>query len=259
MSAVAAASAVPSTSPQSPSDRQAAQDLLAEWTRALNTRDLGALERVYADHVRFYGRSLTRAQVLESKRKALAATPNFRQLVLGAPSLEQDGDVTRVMFHKRSGPEDALRDVFATLVLRAGPRLLIAEETDATTEKRFAPVAATADEPTDCGSAVWALVDSTREAAKLSAQIEHNLKSFPEAADLHPGGMGPMTPAETGDGTYQIAMGVHHPERFEAYAWFTVMVDGRVRLTAYTLELDDAAVFPAPKALSAFQRLCAGK
>lgn len=234
----------------------AARAVLSEWTRALNDRDFAVLERLYAERVQFYGRSSTRAEVLLRKRQALAATPTFTQSVLGAPSVEQQGEVTRVTFHKRSGPKGRERDVFASLMVQTGPPALISEETDAVTQQRARPAVLPDSEPGDCDTAVWALVGSTREAAKLSAQIDHNLEQLTADEELNRGGMGPMTPRETGDGTYQIALGVHHPDRFEAYGWFTISAAGKVTLTAYTLELDGAEVAPSPAALSAFRRLC---
>lgn len=237
----------------------AAAAVLSAWTRALNERDLAALERLYADRVQFYGRSLTRAEVLTRKRQALAATPTFTQSVLGAPSLEPQGELTRITFHKRSGPKGKERDVFASLVLQAKAPGLIVEETDAVTEKRARPAATAESEPGDCDSAVWALVGSTRESAKLYARIDENLKQFPGDEELSPGGMGPMTPRETGDGTYQIALGVHHTDRFEGYGWFTITAAGKVILTADSLDLDGAEVSPSPEALREFRRLCAAK
>jgi hypothetical protein len=243
--------------PQSPTKPpQTPQEMLTEWTRALNEADLGALESLYAGRVRFYGTWLTRDEVLKRKRDALAATRNFKQAVLGNPSLEKKGDVSTLGFRKRSGPADAQHDVFATLVLRRSPQLLIEEETDAATEKRYGSASTSGDVPKDCVSAVWLMVDSTPVAERLYKDINRNLGGFPKEAELHPGGMGPLTPHETGDGTYELAIGVHHPERFEAYAWFTVDPTGKVTVSAFTLELSEATTTPSPEALRHFGRLC---
>lgn len=233
--------------------------LLAEWTRALNETDLAALRRLYSDRVQFYGASLGRDQVLEHKRRALTNARTFQQTILDKPRIARTGEVTRIAFHKRSGPKDAQSDALATLILVHEPRLLIEAETDAATEKRYGAAAPPSEVPTDCVNAVWQLVDSTPEAARLHQRIANNLKRFPAAANLRRGGLGPLTPSLTGDGTYQYALGVHHPERFEAYAWFTIQPSGAVTLYSWVLELTDAPVSPSSEALRHFKRLCPGE
>lgn len=69
--------------------------------------------------------------------------------------------------------------------------------------------------------------------------------------------MGPLMPNETGDGTYQVAVGVYHPERFEAYAWFTIDATGKITVSVFTLDRFDAPASPSPQALQSFKRLCA--
>lgn len=232
------------------------RQLLKEWTRALNAADLGALGRLYAERVRFYGISLARDEVIEKKRKALQATPTFAQEVTGKPRVEPKGDVIRVVFQKRSGPKGQQRDVLGTLVLRKAPPFSIVEETDAVTEKRYGRVRAAADAPKDCPAAVWFLVDSTPEAKRLFDKIEKNLKAFPPNAGMNPGGMGPIMPNETGDGTYEYSIGVHHPDRFESYGWFTVDATGKVTVSSWNLELDDVETSPSKEALAEFQKHC---
>jgi len=232
------------------------EELLREWTRALNEADLNALRRLYADRVRFYGVPLGREQVLEQKRQALSNARTFQQTVLDTPNSARKGEVTRISFHKRSGPTDAQRDTLATLVLDNGPPLLIREETDAATEKSHGARSRPSQVPTDCPSAVWLLIDSTAEARRLYEQIDSNLKSFTAGQNLNPGGLGPFMPSETGDGSYELALGVHHPERFEAYGWFTVHPGGKITISSGTLELLDAPVSPSGQALRDFKRLC---
>jgi hypothetical protein len=176
--------------------------------------------------------------------------------VLDTPTVHPEGESLRVTFHKRSGPKDAEHDVLATLLLSNGATPQILEESDAATDKRFQPKPAADPIPDSCESAVWFLADSTREVQRLNAIIEKNLKAFPESADLRSGGMGPFLPQETGDGSYELSIGVHHPERFEAYAWVSVTPMGQVTLSAYPLRLQDAKVAPSPEALRHFLRLC---
>ena len=65
-----------------------------------------------------------------------------------------------------------------------------------------------------------------------------------------------MTPAENGDDTYSLAIGVHHPERFEAYAWFTIDLTGRVTASGLAVDAQDAPLRPSRQALDQFKRLC---
>lgn len=232
------------------------EELLTEWTRALNASDHAALRRLYSDRVKFYGVSLGRDQVLEHKRRALTATPTFQQTIIDKPSVIRKDEVIRIAFHKRSGPKDAQSDALATLVLSDEPRLLIQEETDAATQKRYGAFTPRIAVPKDCASAAWQLVNSTAEAARLYEQIAKNLKRFAAATNLRPGGIGPFTPADTGDGTYDLAVGVHHPERFESYGWFKIRPDGKVTLYSWVLERTDAPVSPSSDALRHFERLC---
>lgn len=227
------------------------RELVAEWTRALNEADMPALERLYGERVVFYGSSLTRSAVLERKRKALAATPDFKQSVLGEPHFQAQGNLVRVGFRKRSGPAKAQNDVFATLVLRKGPHLVIQEETDAVTQKKMGPVVAP---PSDCAEAVWQLVLTTSEAKRTFRQIEQNLKGL--SADYRPGGMGPVPPDGTQSNAYDVAIGVNQPERFEAYAWFTIQPDGTMTISDMYHDLLDAPVFPSPESVADFKRLC---
>jgi len=205
--------------------------------------------------VKFYGQLLSRAEVIARKRKALAAAPGFKQQVIGNASYQEEGDDIRVGFQKRSGLPGALRDVRSTLVLAKGPHPTIREETDDATEKRFARTNEAA-KPDSCEAAVWALVDSTAFAKQLYATIERNLKQFPASDQLNPGGMGPFLPNETG-GTYDVWLGVHHPDRFENYAVFSVTPRGNISVSCVECETPSGPIAPAHSALEDFERLCA--
>jgi hypothetical protein len=233
--------------------------VLTNWTHALNDGNLSELERLYADRVLYYGSWLDRNHVLQQKRAALAATKGFTQSVLGSPHVEDEGDMVRVKFLKRSGSPNAQRDIFASLVLQKTSPFLIREETDAVTEKQYGNGAAFADAPKDCLSATWLMVDSTPAARRLYKAINENLKNFPKEADLRPGGMGPFMPSETDNGTYDLSIGVHHPERFEAYGWFSISRSGKVTVTSMTLDLSDAPTEPSNTALNSFRKLCSEK
>jgi hypothetical protein len=103
------------------------------------------------------------------------------------------------------------------------------------------------------------MVDSTPAASRLYKAINENLKKFPKEADLRPGGMGPFMPSETENGTYDLSIGVHHPERFEAYGWFSISRAGKITVTSMTLDLTDAPTEPSKTALNFFRKLCTEK
>ena len=103
---------------------------------------------------------------------------------------------------------------------------------------------------------MWALVDSTPFAKRLSATIEQNLKRFPASAALHLGGVGPFLPGETG-GSYEVWIGVHHPGRFENYAVFSITPKGETTVTCGQCDAPSGHIFPARSALDDFNRLCA--
>ena len=230
------------------------EELLTAWTAALNDANSSALEALYAERVKFYGQLLSREEVVARKRKALAAAPGFKQQVIGQPSYQDQGESIRVFFQKRSGRPGAQNDVRSTLVFVKTPRLEIAEETDAATEKRFSRSndAAKAD---SCDDAVWTIVGSTSFAKQLYAEIDRNLKGIAESEDLHAGGMGPFLPAETG-GTYDVWIGVHHPERFENYATVSVTPQGQISVSCVECEPPDGGIPAAASALADFKRLC---
>jgi hypothetical protein len=228
--------------------------LLSAWNAALNAGDLTALEALYADQVKFYGQSLARKDVLASKRRSLAAVPGFKQQLVGRPSYQDEGDSIRVSFQKRSGRPGAQGDVRSTLVLIKTPRFAIREETDAVTERRFSS-ASNGAKPDSCEAAVDALIGSTPFVSQLTAQIVQNLKEVPASEGLNPGGMGPFLPSET-DGTYEVWIGVMHPERFENYAVFSVTPKGEVTVTCIECEAPSEPLTPAHSALDDFKRLC---
>lgn len=83
-------------------------------------------------------------------------------------------------------------------------------------------------------------------------------KRFPESADLHSGGVGPFMPSETG-GTFEIWIGVHHPERFENYASFDVTREGETTVTCGQCEGPRGPLTTPRSALEDFKRLCANQ
>jgi hypothetical protein len=254
-SALASATTAGTSAPKVMPAPQTAEQLLTAWTAALNGADMTALSVLYADRVGFYGQSLTREDVIARKRQALTGAPGFEQQVLGQPSYEEHGDTVRVVFQKHSGVPGAQSDVRASLVLVKTPRLSIREETDVATEKRFSSASRDA-RPNNCEDAVWLLVDSTPFAKQLYATIDRNLKQFPESAGFRTGGMGPFLPRET-EGTFDIWIGVHHPERFENYAVFSVTPTGEITVHCGQCDAPRGRISAPRSAVDDFARLCA--
>jgi len=108
------------------------------WNGALDSHDVHALEGLYAEQVRFYGRSLPRLAVVASKRVALSAKSTFHQQIVGEIATTLEGETVTVEFQKRSGYAGKRLDVRARLRLDRidGGRLLIVEETDDVTQSR---------------------------------------------------------------------------------------------------------------------------
>ena len=254
-SAASSSSNAPSSNaPTATTAPRTAEQLLNAWTAALNAADMTALDALYAEQVKFYGQSLVRKEVIARKHRALAALPGFNQQVLGSPSYRDEGDRIRVDFQKHSGVPPVQNDVRSTIVIVKTPHLAISEETDAATERRFARASEDA-KPDSCDAAVWALVDSTAFAKKLYADIAQNLKAFPESDGFHIGGIGPFPLGETG-GKYQVWIGVHHPERFENYADFSVDAQGKIAVVCMQCEAPVRPISATRAALADFDRLC---
>jgi hypothetical protein len=249
------------TSKEGEERSRAPEELVGEWNYPHIEPDLDGFERLYAERVRFYGQSLTRAEVIERKRQLFARVPSFSQMVLSTMSIERKGELTRVGFKKRSGPEGAENDAFGTLVFGKAPEFFIQEESEAAPIKKFGGRSAFAAAPVDCDSAVWFLVESTPDAKWIQAEIDEHLRSLPKGTGPTAGGIGPLTPNETRDGTYLLAIGVHHPERFEAYEWYTVDADGNATESGSPrdpLRLDNE-LSPSTDSQRRFRELCQRK
>jgi len=139
------AALVASASTASTSLDREARSLVLAWNDALDSHNPAALEGLYADQVRFYGKSLLRSAVVASKRAALSAKSTFHQQIVGDISTKVEGDAVTAEFQKRSGSATKMLDVRARLELRRGDggRLVITAETDDVTEHRR-------DNPTSC-------------------------------------------------------------------------------------------------------------
>lgn len=247
-----APSAVITPSPGSP------EDLVLRWTRALNEKDLSGLSKLYAERVNFYGQWLSRDQVLKRKSEALQRTPDFEQTIVGQPQVTRSQGKVLVSFLKRSGSRTATTNVQASLRLVQTPELRIAEETDSPTQSRFTGDRAAPRTPAErCQLAVIALIESTADGQALARNIDRDIQQAPNKGELRAGGLGPMDPDSAEDDTFQYAMGVHHPERFESYAWFTVNArTGAITVSTITDQEPRTAEPDGKTALPEFLRWC---
>jgi hypothetical protein len=189
------------------------------WNDALNRKDIGALERLYAEQVSYYGQSLSGAEVVKRKRAALEKAPQFVQQIVGEIAVTEEQGKSVARFRKRSGVPPKLGEVDAQLRLAPaqGGAYVITEETDAVTEKRKS------SSPQTCEDAVEAAVGPAERAAM--ERIQRLVDKAPNRKELHAGGIGPIGPEANGDYIYTIMLGVHHPERFETMVAYTI--DGR--------------------------------
>lgn len=119
------------------------------WNDALSAHDLTTLASTYAERVRHYGKSGSRAQVVAQKKAALKAAPDFRQSIEHLAVERVDDAHARVTFDKGWTQAGKARSVKASvrLVLVAG-RWMIEEESDVKTDALTAkaPPVKTSDE-----------------------------------------------------------------------------------------------------------------
>lgn len=204
---------------QAPEDPAAAAVLA--WSNALDRHDLATLATLYADPLRFYGRTLTKAAVVGAKAAAFRKQPTFRQQIIGpiVSTRADDGTLTAT-FTKQSGDDGKLSQVAAKLVLRLGDggTWMVVEEADASS----VPAAAVGGCEEKVAEVVNALPEVKRAVADGQAAAD---KSRGRATF---GGMGPN---DDGDGGFTVSMGLHTEERFETLV--TYSVDGKGRLTVF--------------------------
>lgn len=183
------------------------------WDAALNRHDAAALAALYAPSVSFYGQTLPREKLVESKKKALGASPDFEQSLSNLNlASEADGSVSAT-FTKRSGPAKAQREVAARLRLNElNGNYVIALESDAPTDAR-------SDDNRSCMEVAMATAYALPEVDKL----------FKEApADARPGGL--SFPEEAG--RESAAIGFHHDDRFESVFYVEVQ-NGDLTVSEY--------------------------
>ena len=187
--------------------------VLVAWNEALDARDANRLEGLYDTKVLFYGKTKTSAQVIESKRVALARNPRFRQSVDNV-RIEPTDEGARILFRKRSGTE--LRSTIQarlTLVAKGG-NWTIAEETDAATDALFRR-----SNSETCEDAALAAAEGNPAIARDRARVA---KASP--------GIRPSSITEEGTAHSLYAnLGYMHPERFEG-RWTVTVENGELQI-----------------------------
>lgn len=208
--ASAASEASSAAQPKAPTrPENPAEKALSTWNSALDRRDEAKLAKLYAPHVRFYGVRKSLAEVLGAKHQAFERQPNFRQRV-GDVRIERTKKGFVVRFVKQSGADfSSVADARLRLEAATGGQLLITEETDATTDKRFGKK----NPPSDCYSTVSSGVAALSE---IETDNHHVTRENPDVA------AGGVLFSEE-PGKLEAAQGYFHPERFEPRWWIDVV------------------------------------
>jgi len=167
------------------------ESVVLAWNAALDGHDPGALEKLYGAKVRLYGREMSRADAVASKKKALEKQKGFKQLVVGITIDHGTGDRPRANFTKIVTSNGVAKSYAAYLVLATPTgKLEIVEESDQTTDANLKP----ADDDACAAAAASAAMGASKIGKSLSEPIT------PDQADAgctsH--GLMPM-PAEKND------------------------------------------------------------
>ncbi len=177
------------------------------WNSALDRHDTQALASLYAPRVLFYGKRKTVAEIVGAKSMEFSKDPDYHQRV-GKVQIEKTPKGYRVRFEKYSG-QNLASIVAARLVLEAeGDRLLIVEETDAATDKRFGKPAVTGCYPT------------VAETVASMPAVEEDMRKVTRSAP-HSKPSGILYNEEAGSLT--AAQGFFHADRFEPRWWIDVV------------------------------------
>jgi hypothetical protein len=213
--AASASGAVPATSAQPavpPRPQHPAEQVLTAWNSALDRRDADKLASLYAPRVRFYGASKSSEDIIKIKKAAFGRMPDYRQRVENVRITKQPKGF-EVRFDKYTSPK-LDEKIAARLVLEPaeGDRLLIAEETDSVTDRRFKRA-----EPAICADAALSAVAGHPVVQKDIKRVER------ESRDAHPAGVVYADEA----GKFEAAWGYMHPERFEP-RWWVDVVSGQI-------------------------------
>jgi hypothetical protein len=194
--------------------RDRAQQLLFAWNTASDSHDVDSLKALYASHVAYYGTKKTSDKVIQAKRSAFERSPKFRQRIDNL-RIEPSDQGFRVTFRKRSG-ENLDSVVNARLAMREeGERLVIAEETDAATDRMLERL-----EPKDCAAAALRAAEEHWVIVKDRARVA---REWPEAI---PAG---LIWTETPAGVVDARVGYILPHKFDP-VWSVTVEKGELAI-----------------------------
>jgi hypothetical protein len=236
----------PSSAPTPVEDDNAeAKKVVLAWSDALDRHEVSGLDGLYGERVRYYGRDLAKASVVEGKRRALAGDATFHQQILGDITAVSVRGASTTTFQKRSGPASRMRDVQAKVVLRrdGAGKLVIVEETDDVTEKAVAK-----QERSRCEEVASKVVNDLPEVKKAVAAAMKGAEGSDGAA--HFGGVD-VDDSDSPEG-FTRGIGLHTAERFTATVWYSVDGEGRLSVTVSGSDVTIGA-----KAMSAVEAACA--
>jgi ketosteroid isomerase-like protein len=215
------------------------QQAVVEWNRAFNQGDLEALEKIYGNRVLFYGKRLTRQEVIEKKRKALGDDPHFRQ-TLSNLSIVQGTSGFSAKFQKTGGAklDSTVRAKLVFSQTAQGPALVL--ETDATTE-----AALRIPKHLDCTGAAFTAVQTH---PVILADRRRVAKEYPAASPFGLIYEETTTSLEGSEG-YDL------PDRFDPRWWVDVRHGTFTARDAYT----SAFLKFTPEALARVEKACSPK
>ncbi len=209
-SAPVAAVPPPPARPQHPAEK-----VLTTWNSALDRHDEGALAKLYAPYVRFYGVRKTIAEVLGAKQQAFKKEPDFHQRVSDV-HIEKTAKGFVIRFEKQSGANFASSVPARLSVEGQGDELLITEESDSATDKRFGKPTP----PSSCFAAVSSVVTAL---PAIEADIRRVSRANPQVT--------PGSILYSEDATnLEAAQGYFHPQRFEP-RWFITVANGQLTIS----------------------------
>jgi hypothetical protein len=195
----------------------AARAVLA-WNNALAAHDLDALAKLYADHVRFYGRPLERKACIAAKAAAFKADPTFTQSIASeVTAADEPGGRVRARFVKLSTAKGEPRTYASYLVLaRSASGFTIVEESDTTTDENLAEHLAV-----ECiGAAAGAVMKDPKAAALLAEPVTAD----EQRAGCRNHGLMPFPP-EGGDTKVAVKMFTSCNDRQAFRGWFHVGIN----------------------------------
>lgn len=78
------------------------EKFIGDWNNALNNKDISSLSQFYSDSIDYYGKKISKNQVISSKLKYFEKHPDFRQVLTGDIKIDQmTNGLFRCSFRKK--------------------------------------------------------------------------------------------------------------------------------------------------------------